>query len=368
MRRRSYRRRRNAEPDIDALLGETLTPDTDTQPGATPLPLPKPSPTMDDDDEEEFTEEEEEFTEEDTAEEFTEEEFIEEKFTPRRRCEVDSAFQEARERLKYQTEAFFSQTLSEKKKSEFEKYYPYLELKSRTLPIPSLVEYQTAIGIDTKTPIPIKEAYAQFEDTIILFLRKNGNTQIIFPGKSTTSYTMRGYGYKEQLWTPSVEYMTYSYESILEQASQDSTLGNNAVDFGKAMSFDLRSGTAKVGKRLSQFTVALNFCNSLEVAKNWLETIWINAKTSRMQKKYKYRCLFFQETKFPTKGTPSVSMKFLGQVKLFPKKSESKSKISGEVIEEVFPGIETKSNPQRRLPNKYKKDRKFRRRRRRHRL
>jgi hypothetical protein len=377
MRRRSYRRRRNSDP-IDDLLGSTISAESVT----TPTPIIKRSQTeesleddlLDDLEEvsEDLNDDLEEVSEDlDDDLEESSEDLVEEtpgiKRAPirqRKKCNSDSPFEEARERLKYQTEAFFSQDLSEKKKSQFQNYYPYLELKSRTLPIPSLEEYQIAMDLDTK--VSIKDAYGQFEDTIILFMRKNGNTQIIFPGKSTTSYTMRGYGYKELLWTPSVEFMTYSYESIL-----DATLGSGTrEEFGKQITFNSQNGTAFVGAgQRSRIEIDLTFCNSLEAAKSWLDTIWINAKTSRLQKKYEYECLFFQETGSPQKGNPNVAMKYLGKVKLFPsKKSETPNIISDKEVSEVFPGIETKSNPQRRLPNKSKKDRKFRRRRSRHRL
>ena len=217
-------------------------------------------------------------------------------------------------------------------------YFPYVELRKRTIPLPNVKEYLSALqqvveeettqgrrsefsryfyakdnegnliyqDWERNTNAMFDLAFNVFENTVILLVRQNKNTQIIFPGKSTTSYKGRG---KEQkvknyVWTNSVEFNTFDYSMLPQNQSLSVNADYNVKDksIGKIKEVAVGDGMERIlegsfgsGASSLSYEVDMDLTDSLKVAEDYLVRKWVGHKVAKARKRLQYTVLVFAD-------------------------------------------------------------------------
>jgi hypothetical protein len=199
------------------------------------------------------------------------------------------------------------------------------------------------------------------EGAIILLFRKNTNTQIIFPGLSTTTYKSKGGPLKEYVWTSSAEFQSIDFSSLQKKI----TIGSNelsVVDVGENVPYKRLSGKIDGSK----FVTNLELVNSVLVAEDYLFNSWLPSKATRVQERLGYRVYLFQETQAPNTRTGEVFLEYGGHFRV-AERAAARSGSVGDLVVYDMVSDESKgylrTNP-KRLPKKSKRNKKSKRRRR----
>jgi hypothetical protein len=227
-------------------------------------------------------------------------------------------FDMAKERMLFQYQ-YYEQRVPKRgtQQEELRNYYPFLELKSRTTPLPNVEEYvraalianqgeeETSNLLSTMSQSQILQmGIKMFKNTVIILLRQNGNAQVIYPGKSTTTYEPRGYNLKEFVWTSSIEFCSYNY-AVLATKTNIPKLGtineNNILKTPKLpVAYSLTGAVANVN---------LNLKNSANVAFAYLNEVWLSKKSAKTQQRMTYEVLIFGDaTDYRNKRAKDPSM------------------------------------------------------------
>lgn len=278
-------------------------------------------------------------------------------------------------KLKWQAQ-YYSLRVPRQSLSTFIDYWPYINLKERTLPLPNVEEYvnatlspranQAAEAFAAKvSQIPanpstamLDQAFKTFGKTIIILGRKNGMSQVIIPGKSTTSYSSkRSKTVKNYVWTPSVEFETVNYSSLRDKLSEYDPAFKRDTGMDDAQGSRVIIGKLPPGggwprrdadSRNYEFNP--NLCPSLLVAQDYVQRVW-QRKAGKVQKRMGYKILYYLVTERPTL-TEDVNVSVELMWVEMPKESVGDQQYEGyyrAAVESL--GGEPVSNP-RRLPNR----------------
>ncbi len=208
-------------------------------------------------------------------------------------------------------------------------YFPYVELRKRTTPLPSVSEYISAMydfygsdmakGMDEqqfkwvnivaqKNASDLTKAEQIFgskkdarqgkkSGSIIILIRKNGNTQIIFPGRSTTSYKPKGASeYKNNVWTSSVEFETLDLSSVKGDKLKrlKKVIPGAEITLKQSLEGEDSLLTFKF-KDQDKVNVDISLKNSIYVAEHYLLYSWLTSKAARTRDRLNYNIFYFAE-------------------------------------------------------------------------
>lgn len=148
-------------------------------------------------------------------------------------------------------------------------YFPYVELVRRTLPLPTVQDYENA----DDDPLTIKELVGMDPGMgyVILVLRANGNTQVIIPSKSQTSYRPRmrdRQGDSKNVWTSIVEFKTVDLRALIKD--------DDEVEVEEQLP---TTNKLKGGERRAVLNLGL--CTSLLVATDWVMNVWMQENPNK---------------------------------------------------------------------------------------
>lgn len=300
-----------------------------------------------------------------------------------------------------------------KQQGRLANYFPYVNMVARTTPLPNIIEYlhalyksnhfvlseDDAIDLDALfggnrdtidlRAINMNEAMAIsaniFSDTVILLYRDTkkkgkkkkhsgqGNTQVIFPGKSTTSYVSKGSDItRNYVWTPSVEFLSYDYENIVDPNKEYEELetvgGTGSSSMGSISEQRLVGESTVKGGGLSNtgeqrtgrmgFDVDLSLCNSILVSRDYLVNSWLTSNPAKTIDRQFYTVLGFavkdwSEVVVDETAEYVMNLEYLDQFALgsesfqqesqYPDGSTAWSALGGDA-----PDPQTKANP--RIP------------------
>jgi hypothetical protein len=231
----------------------------------------------------------------------------------------------------------------------FVRFFPWLELKERTIPLIPAKAFGAAVEADTFT------YFAGKTKKIILVVRRNGNTQMIIPAKSVTTYTSRSGDREKEVWSPNAEFITYDYKVLLEEEGQEAlkSLKDYSKNFYResdvpaikmgAIAKDAQVKKLELGETNNRTMINLTLCNSLQVAIQYVNTVWRALPNST--KRFSWPIAIFEEV---DKG------KVVHRLSLNPprvKESTQSSNWMGGAIRELKQGRTTQANP-RLLPNR----------------
>ena len=165
----------------------------------------------------------------------------------------------------------FARKVAPKQAKFLVNYFPYVELVRRTLPLPTVEDYLDADG---DNPPDIKELVGMKpgEGYVILVLRANGNTQVIIPSKSQTSYRPRmrdRQGDSKNVWTSIVEFKTVDLRALIK-------------DDGEV---EVEEQIPSIGNKLKgaerRALLNLELCTSLLVATDWVMNVWMQENPNK---------------------------------------------------------------------------------------
>lgn len=148
-------------------------------------------------------------------------------------------------------------------------YFPYVELVRRTLPLPTVQDYADA----DDGPPKIEELVGMKpgEGYVILVLRANGNTQVIIPSKSQTSYRPRmrdRQGDSKNVWTSIVEFKSVDLRALIKD--------DDEVQVEEQLP---TTNKLKGGERRALLNLGL--CTSVLVATDWVINVWMQENPNK---------------------------------------------------------------------------------------
>ena len=225
--------------------------------------------------------------------------------------------------LEFQKEYFIKRiiTLAGNQGKRLAPWYPWVELRKRTTPLPNIQDYLVAIASPTDSQGMVVDS--QFSDllndvepttfiqdqnigqmfdisdaifggskedgnksgSVIILLRKNKKAQVIFPGRSTTSYKTKSGQTVQFVWTSSVEFNWVDYSSL-----PDGPVGAGTVTKASEetpIDILVTNGMPDIKKVESN----LSLTNSVSVAENYIIDGWLPSKSNRTQERLKLQTL-----------------------------------------------------------------------------
>lgn len=278
-------------------------------------------------------------------------------------------------------------------------YFPWVELRKRTTPLPSVAEY--LVGIDSgmsaisnymstrnitdakrfgkladmtadlddlyddsgNLNIPLmfkmgndifgsKKSRGEKSGSIIILFRYNGNTQIIFPGLSTTSYQSKGGILKDYVWTSSVEFQSFNFSAL----DKGFKIGEQNLKLSeKSDTVEYKRLWGKIDGQ--DFLVNLELTDSVRVAEDYLFNQWLPSKAVRAQERLGYRVFLFQEIEPPNEDTGAVTVNFGGWFNVAERLAMRSGRASDQQIYQMISEEsqnEFRTNPSKRLPSRSK--------------
>lgn len=221
--------------------------------------------------------------------------------------------------LEFQKEYFGKRiTTAGNQRKRLAPWYPWVELRKRTTPLPNIQDYLVAIAnastsqfsgllnnVEPSTFIQDRNIGQMFDisdaifggskedgnksGSVIILLRKNKKAQVIFPGRSTTSYKTKNGQTVQFVWTSSVEFNWVDYSSLPpgNVGAGTVTKANEETPIDILVTKDITD----VGKVESN----LSLTNSVSVAENYIIDGWLPSKSNRTQERLNYRLFYFSE-------------------------------------------------------------------------